>query len=95
MAEPPLAVGPVATSNLSAKAPEFYPAGYSHNFSQTFTVSVLISLLSMCQFTYIQINNVFLRSFKSDNLNFVFAEEIARILMITSRAADRMLSRSG
>lgn len=95
MAEPQLAVDPVATSNLSVKAPEFYPPGYNQNFNQNFTVSVLTSFLSMCQFTYIQINNVFLRSFMSNNLNSVFAEEIAKILMITSRVAARMLSGNG
>ncbi|NWR22754.1 PAIP1 protein, partial [Emberiza fucata] len=39
MAEPQLAVDPVATSNLSAKAPEFYPSGYNQNFNQNFTDS--------------------------------------------------------
>ncbi|XP_064260356.1 polyadenylate-binding protein-interacting protein 1 isoform X1 [Passer domesticus] len=39
MAEPQLAVDPVATSNLSAKAPEFYPPGYNQNFNQNFTDS--------------------------------------------------------
>ncbi|NXQ27688.1 PAIP1 protein, partial [Alaudala cheleensis] len=39
MTEPQLAVDPVATSNLSVKAPEFYPAGYNQNFNQNFTDS--------------------------------------------------------
>lgn len=65
---------PVATSNLSAKAPEFYPSGYNQNFNQNFTVSVLTSFFSISQFTCIQINNVFLKSFMSDNLNSVFAK---------------------
>ncbi|NWS81291.1 PAIP1 protein, partial [Toxostoma redivivum] len=39
MAEPQSAVDPVATSNLSVKAPEFYPPGYNQNFNQNFTDS--------------------------------------------------------
>ncbi|NWH72821.1 PAIP1 protein, partial [Piaya cayana] len=34
MAEPQVSVVPVVTSNLSAKAPEFYPSGYNTNFNQ-------------------------------------------------------------
>lgn len=48
MAEPQLPVDPVATSNLSAKAPEFYPPGYNQNFNQNFTVSVLTLFFNMC-----------------------------------------------
>jgi len=79
MAEPPVTVSQVVTSKLSAKAPEFYPSGYNQNISQNFTVSVF--LLSICQFTYIQINNVFLRSCISDSLNAAFAEEIQKMLI--------------
>ncbi|XP_075344616.1 polyadenylate-binding protein-interacting protein 1 isoform X2 [Mycteria americana] len=39
MAEPQVAVAPVVTSKLSAKAPEFYPAGYNQNFNQNFTAT--------------------------------------------------------
>ncbi|KAM7024060.1 polyadenylate-binding protein-interacting protein 1 isoform 1-T1 [Acridotheres tristis] len=39
MAERQSAVDPVATSNLSVKAPEFYPPGYNQNFNQNFTDS--------------------------------------------------------
>lgn len=78
MAEPQSAVDPVAKSNLSVKAPEFYPAGYNQNFNQNFTVSVLTLFLSMCQFTCIQINNIFLISLMSDNLNSVFAEKMQK-----------------
>ncbi|KAM6328673.1 polyadenylate-binding protein-interacting protein 1 isoform 2-T2 [Alca torda] len=39
MAEPQVAVAPVVTSKLSAKAPEFYPSGYNQNFNQNFTDS--------------------------------------------------------
>lgn len=49
----------------------------------------------MCQFTCIQTNNVFLKSFMSDNLNSIFSEEIAKILMIISRVAAKMLSGDG
>ncbi|XP_010019106.1 PREDICTED: polyadenylate-binding protein-interacting protein 1 isoform X2 [Nestor notabilis] len=39
MAEPQVAAAPVITSNLSVKAPEFYPPGYVHNFNQNFADS--------------------------------------------------------
>ncbi|KFV93056.1 Polyadenylate-binding protein-interacting protein 1 [Fulmarus glacialis] len=39
MAEPQVAVAPVVTSKLSAKAPEFYPSGYNQNCNQNFTDS--------------------------------------------------------
>ncbi|KAM6289889.1 polyadenylate-binding protein-interacting protein 1 isoform 2-T2 [Aegotheles albertisi] len=35
MDEPCVAVAPVVTSKLSAKAPEFYPSGYSQNFTDS------------------------------------------------------------
>ncbi|NXO53709.1 PAIP1 protein, partial [Aramus guarauna] len=39
MAEPQVAVAPVAMSKLSVKAPEFYPSGYNQNFNQNFADS--------------------------------------------------------
>ncbi|NXP79029.1 PAIP1 protein, partial [Ramphastos sulfuratus] len=39
MSEPQFPVAPVVMSNLSAKAPEFYPSGYNPNYNQNFTDS--------------------------------------------------------
>ncbi|KAM8985088.1 polyadenylate-binding protein-interacting protein 1 isoform 2-T5 [Ara ararauna] len=39
MAEPQVAAAPVIRSNLSVKAPEFYPPGYIQNFNQNFADS--------------------------------------------------------
>lgn len=42
MAESQVAVAPEVTSNLSVKAPEFYPSGYNQNFAVSVSLLFLV-----------------------------------------------------